>query len=114
MKLNQGQVLAGLVLLFFLQGCMTTVYGRFDESYVPQIQKGITTKQDVLQRLGKPHQTSVSPGSETWTYKQIRDTLNLLTTTKGAKGDRSVEQLLIIFFEDDVVFHYTFTKHGGP
>ena len=62
-----------ILYVVFLVGCATAsgviVTGKnFDTSNIEKVQKGKTTKQEVLQMFGTPPTKKVEGSSETWTY----------------------------------------------
>ena len=52
-----------------LAGCASTAQGRkFDDGFVAQIKKNVTTKDQVRQALGDPVSVNTTSDLETWTY----------------------------------------------
>lgn len=64
------KIILGAMAAIMLSGCVYTGTN-FDESKLANVQKGITTKQEVISYFGKPSTTTVdSEGNEMlmWTY----------------------------------------------
>jgi len=65
-------VLGSLVIAFFgsfIGGCTTTLGHQIDQSAYSQIQKGTSTKEDVIELLGSPNQeVENEDGSTTFVY----------------------------------------------
>lgn len=94
-------------------GCASTAQGRkFDDSFVAQIKKGVTTKEQVRQALGEPVSTSTSADLETWTYS-YSDAYGrgyVQAATFGLVKQKSDDQSLIVVFKGGVVVEFTHTK----
>jgi outer membrane protein assembly factor BamE (lipoprotein component of BamABCDE complex) len=94
-------------------GCASTAQGRkFDEAYVAQIKKNVTTKEQVRQALGDPVSVSTTSDLETWTYS-YSDAYGrgyVQAATFGLVKQKSDDQSLILVFKGGVVVDYTYTK----
>jgi outer membrane protein assembly factor BamE (lipoprotein component of BamABCDE complex) len=94
-------------------GCASTAQGRkFDSSYVAQIKKNVTTKEQIRQALGEPVSMSTSSDLETWTYS-YSDAYGrgyVQAATFGLVKEKSEDQTLIIVFKGGVVVEFTHTK----
>ncbi len=67
---DMKKLILGAVAALLLSGCVYTGTN-FDESKLANVQKGVTTKQEVISYFGKPSTTTVdSDGNEMlmWTY----------------------------------------------
>lgn len=94
-------------------GCASTSQGRkFDDSYVSQIKKGVTTKAQIRQHFGEPVSVSQSSEIETWTYSysDAYGRAYVQAATYGLVREKSDDQMLIVVFQGDVVVEYTYTK----
>jgi len=94
-------------------GCASTSQGRkFDDSYVSQIKKGVTTKAQIRQHFGEPVSVSKSSEIETWTYSysDAYGRAYVQAATYGLVREKSDDQMLIVVFQGDVVIEYTYTK----
>jgi SmpA / OmlA family len=94
-------------------GCASTSQGRkFDDSYVSQIKKGVTTKAQISQHFGEPVSVSKSSEIETWTYSysDAYGRAYVQAATYGLVRENSDDQMLIVAFQGDVVVEYTYTK----
>jgi len=108
-----------LTVFFITAGCNITGSGRkFDTSYPDQIQAQKTTKQDVLTHLGKPQTVNKSSGnSEIWiyNYRQGKNAFNIVDTYGCGWGLKTCDHpsdLLIIYFEGDLVQRYQLSQTG--
>ena len=101
------------VATLFGGGCASTSQGRkFDDSYVTQIRKGVTTKATIKQHFGEPVSTTKSSDFETWTYS-YSDAYGrgyIQAMSYGLVREKPDDQLLIVVFQGDVVMEYTYTK----
>jgi len=103
--------LAVSVVIF--SGCASTSQGRkFDDSYVSQIKKGVTTKAQIRQHFGEPESVSISSEIETWTYSYSNayGRAYVQAATYGLLREESDDQMLIVAFKGDKVVEYTYTK----
>lgn len=96
-----------------LAGCASTAQGRkFDDGFVAQIKKNVTTKDQVRQALGEPVSMSTTSDLETWTYS-YSDAYGrgyVQAATFGLVKQKSDDQMLIVVFKAGVVVDYTHTK----
>lgn len=96
-----------------LAGCAATAQGRkFDDSYVSQIKKNVTTKAQIRQAFGEPQTTSKASDTETWIY-QYSDAYGrgyVQAATFGLVKEKSDDQTLMVIFKGDVVMEFTYTK----
>lgn len=94
-------------------GCASTSQGRkFDDSYVSQIKKGLTTKAQIREHFGEPVSVSKSSETETWTYSysDAYGRAYIQAATYGLVREKSDDQMLIVVFQGDVVVEYTYTR----
>lgn len=60
-----------IVVLGVCSGCYTM--GRdFQGTKIQAVEKGVTTKSDVLNQFGAPHSKGIENGMETWTYSYYK------------------------------------------
>jgi hypothetical protein len=94
-------------------GCSTLSQGtKFNDAYVAQIQRGITTKADIQKNLGNPASTTSTSDGDVWTY-QYSDGgsyLNMVKSTYGLASQQINSQLLTINFAGDTVKDFTYTQ----
>lgn len=106
-------VIVAVYLVVLLGGCAAASQGRkFDDSYVSQIKKGVTTKADIRQHFGEPVTVSRSTEIETWTYS-YNDAYGrgyIQGATLGLVREKSDDQLLIVVFQGDKVLEFNYTK----
>jgi len=110
-----ASVLVIAVFLLNLTACVST--GRqFDESSVPSIKKGITTKKDIISMFGEPTSKTSSSDSESWLYQYSsgNPTAGGMTKTILTMGllmpDIETEmKMLSISFKNDLVIDYSLT-----
>lgn len=103
--------LAAFVVVF--SGCASTSQGRkFDDSYVSQIKKGVTTKAQIRQHFGEPVSVTTSSENEAWTYSysDAYGRAYIQAATYGLVREKSDDQMLIVVFSGDKVVEYTYTK----
>ena len=108
-----------LVAAFFIgaailsSGCASPGQGRkFDDAYIAQIKKGVTTKAQIRQNFGDPLMVSKTADTETWIYNYSnaygRGYIQGLTL--GLVKEESDDQALYVVFTGNVVADYTYTK----
>jgi outer membrane protein assembly factor BamE (lipoprotein component of BamABCDE complex) len=99
-------------------GCATSTAtsGRdFDSSKVSQIQKGVTTTEQLVQMFGPPYSKTVkSETDEEWSFQYAVATAQ---ARAGVLGDMKVntvghQKTLSVLVRDGVVINYTFNE--GP
>jgi len=107
------------MLVIFLLGCAssTMVIGTdFDATKIDSIQKGKTTRDEVLTTFGTPYQKSVTELSETWTYTYIRSEGQaysiLMTTNVTARA--YTKSLTVLFDTTGIVTSSSYTVSGDP
>lgn len=84
---------------FTLSACMT-LGSNFDDSYVSQLQQDVTTRQQVLDRLGQPWRTGMENGLITWTYGLYQ---------YGAFRDNQAKDLILKFDRKGVLKSYAYS-----
>jgi outer membrane protein assembly factor BamE (lipoprotein component of BamABCDE complex) len=110
---------AFFTLLFaaLLSGCATASFEtgrRFDASKVSSIQKGQTTKAEILAWFGEPYSKTVSgEDGEMWIYLHSQGTSKAksMVFTVDVKTEGTSQKLDLIFRGEKVV---NFTYSGGP
>jgi len=106
-------------------GCIHTIeYGRqFDSSHVTYIEKGKTTKQEVLTMFGAPESSSLdSDGQLTMHYAYIKTTgriklaafIPLVGPVVGGSSATNSQKSLTVVLKDGVVANYVYTVDGAP
>jgi outer membrane protein assembly factor BamE (lipoprotein component of BamABCDE complex) len=112
------RVLPSVALWLFI-GCATStiITGKnFDMNKADKIQKGLTTKQEVLSLLGQPFQRTLSNSVEVWTYqytKAVGKATSLLVTT-NATGQAYYKNLTVMFDSTNVAQSVSSTVSGDP
>lgn len=76
----------------------------FDDSYVARIQKGVTSKEDILRSLGEPVSRATSQGTEIWVYRHER------RAGSGADAKALEKKNLTIVFTGDRVQDVTYAR----
>lgn len=110
-----------LVLLLCLGLCGCATYGKpIDKSAVEQMQKGVTTKEEVIKKFGQPDGTyfdkdnrliyyynasKVKPSA--WNFVPI---VNLVHSEMNMK----MQMLVIVFSKEGVVEEFSFTDNDKP
>lgn len=86
----------------------------FNENYVSQIKKGVTTKADIRTNLGDPHAVTTTSSGETWTYTYANfgSYLGAVRSTFTGGSDVHEEKELVVSFRGNVVRDYKFRKGG--
>lgn len=90
----------GCAFSFALLAACVSAGKPFDDSYVKELKKGITTKLIVLNTLGLPYKESVENGLDTWVYFE----------KENAFFGANVQKDLVISFDKNNVlksFRYT-------
>jgi hypothetical protein len=84
----------------------------FDDSYVAQIKKGITSKADIRKHIGEPWQTTTTAGNDSWTYHYSDAYANALKRSQsfGLYRKEPINRMLVITFSGDKVLDYSYTK----
>jgi len=99
--------LAGLFgltgFLILGSGCFT-VGRNFVATPVKQIEKGVTTKDDVRKAFGEPFRTGLDDGYESWSY--VYNQWTAMTQTRS-------KDLYIVFNKDETVRTYTYNSNIG-
>ncbi len=98
-------ILFSLLILF---GCATSRYasGRdFDMNIVEKIQKGVTTKNEIINWFGQPQSISLINSSEIWTYMYIRSQAKATSYifTMDVTGQSYYKSLTITFDGNNIV-----------
>ncbi len=124
-----GSLFLGLAVLV---GCVSTKGKPIEETKVLEIKKGITTKDEVLEKFGPPDDIKFSPtGEEVFTYRYVETTEVQIGQTIGIVFRRKVpaigsattikvrpvierKDVLMIFLDrNGVVKHYALRKETG-
>ncbi len=79
--------------LVFLSAC-ATVGKDFDESLVPSVKSGATTKAEIIGMFGKPFKTGLQNGDEIWIYE---------VNTYSVGGPDASKNFTIVFNESGIV-----------
>ena len=96
-----------------LDGPAASDTGRpFDDAYVAQIKKGVTTKDEVRKNIGEPWQTTATSGNDTWTYHYSNAYANAYTRaiSAGIYRKEPINKMLVITFSGNKVLDYSYTK----
>jgi outer membrane protein assembly factor BamE (lipoprotein component of BamABCDE complex) len=108
-----------ILLVIFLSGCATC--GRpIDRFSVEKMQKGVTTKEDVIKKFGQPDSTyfdkdnrliysyyASKVNSSVWNFIPV---VNLVHSEMKMK----MQWLVIVFSKDSIVEEYSFTDSNKP
>lgn len=105
--------------------CIHTIeYGRqFDASKVPSLEKGKTTKQEVLTMFGAPESSSLdADGMLTLHYAYIKTTgrikmmsfIPLVGPVVGGTASSNAQKTLTVSLKSDVVSNFVYTQDGVP
>ncbi len=110
----------GLALSALALGCGITqrheLAGRdIDPQIVGQLTPGVTTKQEVTDRFGKPDQVSTKPEGEEFLYTYrgvVEKTDELVVYAKKTTTDE--RKTLRVIFDQEVVKQVTYTNSRNP
>jgi outer membrane protein assembly factor BamE (lipoprotein component of BamABCDE complex) len=105
--------------------CIHTIeYGRqFDASKVPSLEKGRTSKQEVLTMFGAPESSSLNgDGILTLNYAYIKTTgriklasfIPLVGPVVGGTASSNAQKTLTVSLKDGVVTNFVYTQDGVP
>ena len=97
-----------LLLPFFLAGC-ASVGNEMDMSQMDNIEKGETTKAQLLEWFGSPMTVGIDSEGQTmatWIYSAAKS--NLI-----GKMETRLQQLVVIYDENDVVKQFTFNENNS-
>lgn len=112
-------VLTACALALLVSGCESldgpaaSDSGRpFDDAYVAQIKKGVTTKADIRKNIGEPWQTTTTAGNDSWTYHYSDAYANAYkrSASFGIYRKDPIYKMLVISFSGDKVADYSYTK----
>ncbi len=114
-KLGMSLVAAALLL-----GCQVTqrheLAGRdIDPEHVGEIKPGVTTRQEIVDRFGKPDQVNKKPEGEEllYTYRGvIEKTTELVVYAKKISNDE--RKTLRVLFKGDLVKEVSYTNSNNP
>lgn len=112
------------LILIFLSGCATTHGTKINTTNIPKIEKGKTTKQEVLMLFGEPLSKQLNAnGTETWTYeftKGAKDPLQLILSTMTVGlvsiATYEIQTLNIIFNVESICIDFDYStkkEYGG-
>jgi outer membrane protein assembly factor BamE (lipoprotein component of BamABCDE complex) len=113
MTMKTMLAVCALALAAGLAGCASNAQGRkFDDAYVSQIKKNVTTKAQIRENLGEPVSVSTTSDLETWTYSYSNayGRAYIQAATFGLVKEKSDDQNLIVVFKGNVVVEFTHTK----
>ena len=117
-KVNLGLV-APLFCALLMTGCVTSgnvaMKEQTQQSIDSAIQKGKTTKQEVIQKFGSADAVSFTDsGNEVWTYRHSKSkpmARNFIPYNFFSLGDNTkTKELVILFDTKGVVTNYTFRE----
>jgi len=101
------------LLPLMLCACAIRSGRQISEADIQKIEKGKTTKQEIIQLFGQPFTTSQGTSGETWAY-QFTDAG--YDTPIGVVGNETRQQMLSISFQGEIVRDYTWSNsniHGS-
>jgi len=122
-QMAKKKILFILTVSLLFAACATTdvtTFGKdFDKTKTDSIVKGQTTKQEIVQLLGEPHdKTLQESGTELWVYLyQVTEitTKPPLTAFHSVKSEGTVkEKKLEISFDQDVVKNFVLSESTRP
>ncbi len=97
----------GVVVLLAISVAGCVARGRdFDEQVIPRIVKGKTTKAQIQDWLGSPHERGLQEGLETWTFRLMK---NL-----GPFTQEQTKELTVWFEKSGVVNTFSYTTNYAP
>ncbi|MBI2962559.1 MAG: outer membrane protein assembly factor BamE [Deltaproteobacteria bacterium] len=94
--------MAGVFGVAMLGGGCLTAGRNFNAAPVPQIEKGVTTREDVRRHFGEPFRQGLDDGHESWTYVYNRWSLFAPARSKD---------LYVVFNGDGTVRSYTYNSN---
>lgn len=103
------------VVIITLSGC-ASVGTEMDTADFDKIEKGVTTRAEMVQMFGKPYTVGLNENGERtahWIYSEARNRAGNFIPIVGAlnmKIDQRLQQLVVIFDENDVVKSFTFNE----
>ena len=109
----------GLITLLFIAGC-ASVGNEMEMADMSKIQKGQTTRSELIQLFGNPYTVGISNSGEptaTWIYSEARNKAKNFIPIVGAFNmqiDTRLQQLVVIFDENDIVKSFTFNESNSP
>jgi outer membrane protein assembly factor BamE (lipoprotein component of BamABCDE complex) len=103
-----------LILMVTLTGC-TTVGTPIKDTNVSAIQRGVTTKQEILGMFGTPIDTAMTPAGLTYTYQFTKSSptpvdIIPVVSLLYVQLKENQQTLLVNFDNNDIVKDYSFTK----
>ena len=108
-----------ILISFILVGC-ATVGTKIDQDKLSQIKEGITTKQEVINLLGKPYMvTLTSDGKTMFMYQYVKASnraVNFVPVVDLFAGgmDMNQQMLQVLIGKDDKVEKYIFNDNTTP
>lgn len=108
-----------ILLFLFLFGCATC--GKpIDRTVVDQLQKGTTTKAEVVQKFGQPDTTTFDANGRlvySYSASKVSNTAwNFIPVVNIVHSEMNMkmQMLVIIFSKDGIVEDYSFTDSDKP
>lgn len=103
-----------LVSVAFLAGCNSSGKA-FDVDKIQNIEKGTTTKSDILEYFGEPIRREAGQYGEVWTYTHVDSRATaagifLFITIRANESKTVVNKLSVVFDSDDIVKDYHFSS----
>lgn len=114
----RGTGLMAMAAILLIVGCTQRrqIAGRdIDASIVNNITPGVTTKQEVSERFGKPDQVNNKPSGEEFLYTYrgvVEKTTELVVYAKKVTNDE--RKTLRVLFAGDVVKEVSYTNSNNP
>jgi len=120
MKRTMNKLGMSMVGVALLLGCQVTqrheLAGRdIDRDHVGEIRPGVTTKQEVADRFGKPDQVNKKAEGEEFLYTYrgvVEKTTELVVYAKKITNDE--RKTLRVLFKGDVVKEVSYTNSNNP
>jgi len=99
-----GALLAGC-------GIAPSLGTKFDPTSVPQIQKCVSTKDQLVKNLGQPYRKGVVSGQEQWTWYYSPG--GVITMGHGHDYEKNLQNLIIAFDKSGLVADYVYNPPTG-
>jgi len=103
-----------LALAAVLTACSYDLGKPLNEAYIGQIERGVTTKQDLRKHMGPPSSIKETRSGTTWQYRHVYNG-NFGDSLKFATGTGHLvqeENILDLTFNGDTVKDFTY-MHAG-
>lgn len=116
MNIKSSLFATTLCLPLLLNGCASTTAGHVEKEQAQSIQNGVTTKRQLIERLGEPNENSNQPnGIEKLTWQGTRNSLDAKTFIPfygivAGSGSTESSQLVVWVNKAGIVTNYQYEK----